>query len=194
MRRFLPLAMVASSLGLLWSTGCKDDPGPSSQVLFDSELKAGAAGTAKCRYGPPATFVQVTKAGTEKDGSVSFDPVPVPSGENGISVSCRVHPDGDGFQVDAQVQAPGQATGGTVSIKGRFTPSGTQTGIRAVFQKGDVGSFEQNDCTATYDANSPMGVAAGRVWARLDCPKMVFTSQERECAGSANFRFENCAQ
>lgn len=202
MRRFLPLAVLASSLGLFWSMGCKDDEAPKPQVLFDSELKAGAAGTQKCRYGPPATFVQVGKYGAEQDGAASFDQVPVPSGENGVGISCRVAPDGDGFKVDAQVTVPGADVGGTVSIQGRFTPGGTQTNVRAVFQKGSAGVFEQADCTAVYDptplcgeARQPcMGVAAGRVWARLDCPKMVFTSQERECAGTAVFRFENCSQ
>jgi hypothetical protein len=185
--RFLPLVFVTGALGLVWSSGCSEDVKPRKQAVLRSSLQPGAAGTAKCRYGPPATWVELAREGD------SGNDLPIPDGENNARIACRVARSGDGFDVDAQVQVFGGENGGTVSIKGHFTASGPQSSIRAVYQKGDVGTFEQNDCTAQY-TQSYMGIAAGRVWAELDCPKMVFSAQDRECRGTANFRFENCDQ
>jgi hypothetical protein len=183
--RFLPMMFV--TLGLLVSSaGCEEDVKPRKQAVLRSSLLAGAAGVAKCRYGPPATWVDLAR-----EGDAGSD-VPIPDGELNSRIICRVAPSGDGFDVDAQIQVVG-ANGGTFSVKGRFTASGPQSNIRAVYQKGDFGTFEQNDCTAQYTANY-MGVAGGRVWAELECPKMVYSAQDRECRGTANFRFENCDQ
>ena len=187
--RFLPIAFVSLVLGVLGSAGCSDDVKPVKQVVLRSSLKGGAAGAAKCGYGPPATWVDVLNG--ESDAG---NELPVQDGNNNVRIVCRVAKNGDAFTVDAQVQSS-TVGGGTVSIQGRFTASGPQAGIRALFQKGDgSGTFEQKDCTAQY-TQSYMGVAGGRVWAELDCPKMVHTGgQDRECAGTANFRFENCDQ
>jgi hypothetical protein len=38
-----------------------------------------------------------------------------------------------------------------------------------------------------------MGVAAGRLWADLDCPTATDSVNEKICEGKATFKFENCA-
>lgn len=189
LRRAKAALCVMVPLGLSLSAGCSDDSPAVARAFLTSVVIPGKDGAAVC---------QVHEASWVNIGSVN---APVEDGKSqtgaGVGVTCRVVATGDGFDVFASAVLSGV---GSVTISGKFTSAGADKSVRAVFQRGDVGGkFEENDCTVTYDAG--MGIAAGRVWGRLDCPKIqdLTTSfgsppQPRTCAGSAEFRFENCAR
>jgi len=118
---------------------------------------------------------------------------PVNSGDNGVTVTCTVAQEGDGFKVSANITQNGQ---GGLTVQGHFTASGQQSHIRAVFARSDTGAFQEDDCTADYAPNPLMGIAAGRVWGTLACPHETNdeSSPPHVCNGIAEFRFENCSQ
>jgi hypothetical protein len=107
-----------------------------------------------------------------------------------VAVQCRVAVDGPGYAVSAKATLGGDS----IEIAGHFQTQGVQPTIRAIFTRGDTGSFAEEDCTARYATNTNQGVATGRVWAVLDCPHAVFAAQSRTCLGTAEFKFENCTQ
>jgi len=117
-----------------------------------------------------------------------------------VALDCSVVANGDKFDVDATAEIRSNE-GGSVRITGSFSPSGVQTGVRAVFQRADYGQFSAQNCTVTYydtttedPSTSFRGVAAGRVWGFLDCPSAQNVSSNTACLGKAQFRFENCSK
>jgi transposase-like protein len=44
------------------------------------------------------------------------------------------------------------------------------------------------------DATRGEGIAAGRVWAEVDCPNAANPAVQKVCAATMQLRFENCAQ
>ena len=142
----------------------------------------------------PGTFIQVgTFDSSVEDGQKQSD-VPV-------SVYCTVIPSGDKFQVDVKATLrSSQNGGGTVEVSGTLSSSGTQTNVKGSFQS-SYGTFSQSDCTVSYDLRpTSMGIAAGRVWAFIDCKNATETTgalrnnKPEACSYSAEFRFENCLQ
>jgi hypothetical protein len=113
-----------------------------------------------------------------------------------VSVSCTVSPSGsDEFNVAGSVALSG-ATGGVFRIDGKLKATGEQTGIHATFSSGrSANTYEQTDraCIVRY-ATPFQGVAAGRVWGEITCPKAENVSAQTSCAATAQFRFENCTQ
>jgi hypothetical protein len=127
-------------------------------------------------------------------------------GYGSVSVSCKVDPSGAGFniQLSAQVDGP---SGGTFTAVGQVDSNGG-TGIAGGFTSAANGSFFDPNCSIdfTYNmgpvpvAGSP--VAAGRIWAHMDCPNAVQSGTSevgadggptvRTCDGHADFLFENC--
>ena len=55
--------------------------------------------------------------------------------------------------------------------------------------------YEQTDhaCTVRY-TTSFQGVAPGRVWGEITCPKAENAGAQTSCAATAKFRLENCTQ
>ncbi len=183
--------VAASSIGI---AGCGSDSQPIARVFLNSQMTAGINGSAVCGVTDPSWVVIGSSAKSADDGS---DQTGV-----GVKASCSVQANADGsFQVNA-IGVLGNV--GSVTITGKFTTSGDQTGIRGVFQRGDFGHFEDTNCKVSYAANPFMGVAAGRVWGNLDCSSASDASQSRvgpdggptarACEGLAEFKFENCAQ
>jgi hypothetical protein len=171
------------------AAACSDDPPPVAKVFVTSTVLPGKDGAAVCQV-QQASWVNVGNANASiEDGK----------DQNGarVNVTCKVVPAGDGFDVFATVSLAGV---GSLTVSGKMTGAGPQKPVRATFQRGDVGGqFIQNDCTVTYDTG--MGIAAGRVWGRLECDKIQDNSssfgnppQPRTCAGNGEFRFENCSQ
>jgi hypothetical protein len=106
-----------------------------------------------------------------------------------------VSSNGDGsFNVNASGSVEG-VSGGTVTVTAPMFSTTNLSGIRVHFQRGDTGSFDEGDCTAAF-TNTNMGVAAGRIWAQVTCPKatMSNTSPPHVCEGDVEIRFENCGQ
>jgi hypothetical protein len=187
---FSRYALVSALAGLAIAStgaGCSENTPATPRVTLNAQLGPGGEkdinDSAKCQL---VTVPWVV---------IGDNTHPVSDGEqqtgSGVHVSCTVKPDGDGFQVSSQTTLDGQ---GSVTITGRFTAAGDQTNIRAVFTRGDTGSFRQDDCTVDYATNPNMGVAAGRVWGNIRCPHATFADQDRTCLAVGEFRFENCAQ
>lgn len=138
--------------------------------------------------GPTKEETSVVVDGADQEGSP-------------VSLECSVAPGGKGFQVKLLAELAG-AEGGSITIEGDFATAGEQTGVKAVFQRGDFGQFSATDCTVKYynDTNedeskaSFRGVAAGRVWGFIKCPSVVNASSNKACKAEAQFRFENCGK
>jgi hypothetical protein len=199
--RLLIPSGFAVLLAIASSAGCGSDPPPPPRAVIDSSLLAGANGSTQC----PVDQQEFVTVGGYGDGTAANPASPINNGDsfggNAVAVSCSVTAAGAGFNVSASATLDG-ATGGSISIIGTFTPTGTQNNIRGVFQSSAFGQFSENDCTFTYDPGSFgnsfdqsfMGVAAGRVWGTLHCPTVTNTTEQRVCDGEAELRFENCAQ
>jgi len=189
------VSLCLPTLGLL-SAACGEEEKATPQAIFDGRLELGSSEN-NCRdvgelflvgdFGNQASEPKVPSKAV-KDGE-AWD-------QGTTSVSCVVKPAGsDEFEVAASVALSG-ATGGLFRVNGRFKATGEQTGISAVFSSRRSGnSYQQNDgqCIVRY-TTSFQGVAAGRVWGEITCPRAENTGAQTECEGIAQFRFENCGQ
>lgn len=182
---------TALPLGIL--AACSDPVPAIPRVIIDSAIRPGTNGQQVCGISS-REWITIGNF-----GGVGTSPRPVETdqteGGGQVSVSCSVLPEGDGFRVSASATLSG-AESGTVTVTGLFSSAKVpQPGITVVFSRRDFGRFEQKDCVATYEVNENAGVASGRVWARVLCPKAVSTDNgEKKCETEAQFRFENCEQ
>ncbi len=187
--RFVAISTVA-----VLTTSCEDEEKSTPQIIFDGRIENGTGND--CQDEGP-----LFKVGDP--GNQNSDPkVPSKAVKDGqswaqgvVSVSCSVTPAGaDEFDVAGSVDLSG-ATGGFFRVDGKFKTSGEQTGIHAKFaSRRTTNQYEQLDrqCTVTYPQFG--GVAAGRVWGEITCPKAENPGAQKACEGIAEFRFENCAQ
>ncbi len=187
----LVLAVSVPAAALVLGPACSETVPAIPRVILDSQIRPGSNTQAACQISSQ-DWLQIGNF-----GGVGTAPRPVDDGaeESGgrVSVSCAVLAEGDGFRVSASTTLSG-AGGGTVTVSGLFTTARQpQQNVTVVFNRSDFGRFEQKDCVATYDVNENAGVASGRVWAKVVCPK---ASREggRACETEAQFRFENCEQ
>jgi hypothetical protein len=206
LRRRHVIASLTTFLSLpLFAVGCGEDDKATPQVVFEGNLQT--------------TSAPLDTAGGEKNcgeagqlftigefGNPALDP-PVPSSpkksgdadqQGNVSVTCSVLPAGaDEFTVSASASLTG-ATGGTFTIRqAKIKTTGENTGISATFSKrsgaGIVYSQADGGCTIRF--TTPFqGVAAGRVWGEIDCPKVTNANAQVACRAVAQFRFENCDQ
>jgi hypothetical protein len=172
-------------------SGCTPDPPDPAKVYLASTMVPAPGGGALCGVNSSIWINIGTDTASVEDGS-SFE-------GRAVGVSCEVTPVADGFNVNATGKIAGTG-GGSVVITGKFTSTGEQKGVRAVFQRSDLGRWESSDCTVNY-TNKDMGVAGGRVWGELKCPTIQNLQQNvgdppqpRSCQGTAEFKFENCQQ
>ncbi|HQY62124.1 MAG: hypothetical protein IPF92_06340 [Myxococcales bacterium] len=178
-------------LGLL--VACSDPVPAIPRVIIDSQIRPGTNGQQVCGISS-REWITIGNF-----GGVGTAPRPVETdqteGSGTVTVACSVLAEGEGFRVNASATVSG-AEAGTVSITGLFASARVpQQNITVIFSRRDFGRFEQKDCVATYDVNANAGVASGRVWAKVICPKAVSTDNgEKKCETEAQFRFENCEQ
>ena len=177
---------------------CSSDDPSTPRVLLTSVLGAGNQADVndqtKCQLAPGNSWVTI---GDPYNQTSVYDGDQ--NNGNTVGVTCKVYPETDGFHVEATAKNGNQ---GAVTIVGHFLPNTPSvsadspiTNISASFARADTGNFNQSDCTVTYtDNNQYMGVAAGRVWANIDCEKATYSTQGRTCDVSAMFKFENCQQ
>jgi hypothetical protein len=182
------VSAVAGFTLALTGTGCSENTPATPRVTLNAQLGPGSEkdinDTPKCQLNTQPWVVIGDNTHPVSDGEQQ--------GGSGVSVSCTVKGlSADKFEVNAQATLQGQ---GSVTITGTFSPTGDQSNIRAVFTRGDTGSFRQDDCTVDYSTNKNMGVAAGRVWGNIRCPHATYDAQSRTCLGTGEFRFENCGQ
>ncbi len=189
---FVKMALVGAVAVAALGIGCSSTSSATPRVTVNTQMgpgdEAGVNDSGKCLL---ATTPWVVIGDT-------LHPVDNGDQQSGasVSVSCSVKTEGTGFQVSGSATLQGQ---GSLTITGHFEPRAgdppaDQAGIRAVFQRGDTGTFKQDDCTVSYANNPNMGVAAGRVWGQITCPHATYDQQGRTCLGSGEFRFENCSQ
>lgn len=143
----------------------------------------GANGSASCPVAlPDNTWEAGGTGGVVRDGAAE-------QGDT-VLVSCRVAPKPDGtFDVTGAVEKEGK---GSIAVKGTVSldASGTLQGTYAL--AGGLGQWTENDCTYTFVVSG--GVAAGRLWIDLVCPKASDASHGTVCDAEAQIRLENCGQ
>jgi hypothetical protein len=210
-RIFRTVAVAASVTGLL--IACSGDPPPAKRAGITSSI--GPNSSTAPYTGCPILTQSVISVGTNPATEV-FD-----NGTDGMGIECSVQPLGADWAVNARVTAnaksgDGKIIGkGTITIQGTFkawdkaNPTATFTGVKGIFQRGDIGVFTQNDCTVGYvddqgraivikdGAGVQPNIAAGRVWASINCPKADASGGSQgfvACAAQATFRLENCDQ
>jgi len=171
------------------SAACSEKAPIIQRVYLDTIMKPGSNPAQKCQVGSGAWLRIGEAADKAVEDGASYD-------NGAVTVQCRVVPEGDAFSVNltTQLKGAGDEKNGSVTIEGRFRADGKQEGIRATFANGQYGSFVQDDCTVEYTGGTPQGVAAGRVWGVITCPKITNDSQDRVCEGTGEFKFENCSQ
>lgn len=191
------------------AAGCSEDEKATPQVIFSGDLSTTSApidtagGEKNCgESGPLFTIGEF--------GNPALDP-PVPSKpkkdgdsdqQGSVGVSCSVTPAGNNeFTVSASASLSG-ATGGTFTIRDAkirtdCSPNTPCTGISALFSKRSGAGivYQQSDGGCTLRFTTPFqGVAAGRVWGEIECPKVANQTAQVACKAVAQFRFENCNQ
>lgn len=170
---------------------------------------------------PPSQVCQQTATNWLQIGSgpaaSGSKPTTVAAGgqQNGASVgiACTVSPESGGFHVSVEATLPGQ---GTLTIAGHVDSSGGQN-VSGIFLLQGTGRFAQSTCSIAFDGGQNLGVrspqpphpadnnavAAGRIWGTIVCPDVAKNDQpesnpdggaavDRQCAGYADFLFENC--
>jgi hypothetical protein len=186
--------LVAISTVVVLTASCADDQKATPQVIFDGRIQNGTGNDCQ----DEGSLFKIGDFGNQ-NSEPKVASTAIRDGqawEQGtVSVSCTVTPAGaDEFNVAASVDLS-KATGGFMRIDGKFKTSGEQTGIHAIFSsRRTLNTYEQLDrqCTVTYPQFG--GVASGRVWGEIKCPKAENVGAQKACEGIAEFRFENCAQ
>lgn len=202
--------IVSALAGLVipvFAAGCSEDEKATPQAVFDGRLELS-----------PATDLGELKNCGEAGGiftigefgNPAFDPPiptkPVKDGDStqqgGAGVGCSVTPAGEGeFNISGFLNLTG-ATGGTFNVrqskvKTACPPEAPCTGISATFSKrsgaGLVYNQTDGGCSLVFTTNY-QGVAAGRVWGEITCPKVTNDGAGVACQAKAQFRFENCDQ
>lgn len=194
-RRHVIVCLLSIPTLAVLTAGCEDEEKATPQVIFDGRIERGAGNDCQ-DVGPLFTIGDF--------GNQNVDPKipskPVKDGdawEQGkVSVSCSVTPAGaDEFNVTAAVDLSG-ATGGFFKLDGKFKTTGEQTNIHGMFaSRRSTNAYDQTDRGCIVRYTTPFqGVAAGRVWGEITCPRAENSQAQKQCEGIAQFRFENCAQ
>jgi hypothetical protein len=200
-RRHHVLATATTLLCLtVFAAGCGDDEKATPQVIFEGELQTTTAALEadEKNCGETGPVFQIGEFGVPALQSQSK---PVKDGDTynqgTVGVSCSVKPAGpDEFDVSASLSLSGSPGGTFTLTQARVKTSGDQTGIRAVIAKRPGGNVYQQrtaDCTIRYIA-AHQGVAAGRIWGQIECPKVTNSTALTACKLVADFRLENCEQ
>lgn len=190
--------------------GCSDNTQATPRITFEGSISPGRHTDPKlgdictAQFSPWFTIGSFGNPGLgHKDGKLDgplVDPVrPVDDGadeqQGKASVSCSVIAGGDGFDIALHAELTG-ATGGAMTMSGHIKADKGQTspGVSlALTRKGETYSANAQ-CNVTFDTAQGHDIAAGRVWALIDCPDAAAPSAQRICETKAHFRFENCSQ
>jgi hypothetical protein len=127
-----------------------------------------------------------------------------------VAVSCTVHPDGGGFDVNLNASIVGGALVTITSTgSGSVTLASGGSAVVGRFQSGSQGYYAATDCTLAYTFENnavPSGeqIAPGRIWGHIACPDakradlLVMAPDggvtNATCATQADFLFEDCVQ
>ncbi|HEY6462471.1 MAG TPA: hypothetical protein VIY73_20020, partial [Polyangiaceae bacterium] len=186
-----------------------DDGGLAADAFVQATMGPGPQSpNTLCQLGTTQPWLAIGAATGDdptrvKDGSTQ-------SGE-AVHVACTVQPSGSGFDVDLSATLAG-LQGGSLTItspsgQGAVTLASGATGLTAVFQSAQGGTYQSSDCTLTFQyqggpvPDSP-AIAPGRIWGHVSCPAAQRSGQTvpgpdggmqaRQCDGEADFLFEDC--
>ncbi len=190
------LAAVAfSSTAVLSLPGCGSKSNPVSHVALQSTLgNSPDHPQAQCQLGSQGPWLNVGVVGSSKipgSNSTIVNDGDVWAGQTVHITACSVLQSGANYEVHVSVTQDGTGSFTVNTVNTPVSAPGPVSGIQVIFARGDTGTFRQNDCTLSFPRDE-MGVKGGAIWAQVDCPNVVFGSQNRTCAASAEFRFENC--
>jgi hypothetical protein len=182
------------------ASACSSSPAPPDAFVAAS-LQPGGAG--KCSIGFQTKIFEVgvatgTQPNTVQNGKSQA------GGE--VSVSCTVHPDNGGYDLDLFVELHNQGAMQLNSTSPVMSSGGQ--GIIGSFTR-DVGgagqTYNSNNCTISFQymmepVPNSMPIAGGRIWGHVSCPdamgnSMFLTdggSASDVCDAEADFLFENC--
>jgi hypothetical protein len=203
-------ALLVATAGV---AACSNTPNPPPDTFVNAAI---GGGTMCSTFPSLKTSLQIGTA-------ISGHPNTVQDGGSdrnaNVNVSCTVHPQGSGFDIELTAIENGPQ-GGSLTIS---SPQGqgivttmTSSGISASFvSQGGVyreqaGTSDTTGCTITYlyDSGGSVGgvagdekvptdppIAAGRIWGHIKCPKAEYQSQPGVfCDAEADFTFEQCNQ
>ncbi len=130
-------------------------------------------------------------------------PATVLTGKDGVTMTCSVRADGNGYDVSASVTATGSQGGSFTLVSppgtGAVTVAGGQ-GIPASFGSTPASAtYQESDCVLSFTyqggpiPDSP-SVFPGRIWGHLSCPEAQTGQSTTTCDAEADFLFEQCAQ
>lgn len=195
-RRAITLLVTIPFLAIL-TGGCEDDEKATPQIIFDGNIQRGDTDPGYLACPDVGDLFKIGDFGNQ-DVEPVIPSQPVKDGQawaqGTVSVSCSVTPAGpDEFNVAGSIALSG-ATGGFFRVDGKFKTQGDQTGIHAQFNsRRSANTYDQNDraCVVRYTTKY-QGIAAGRVWGEIDCPKAKNEGAQTQCRTVAQFRFENC--
>ncbi|MBX3190279.1 MAG: hypothetical protein KF819_24990 [Labilithrix sp.] len=188
-------------------SACADDEVATPRVVIDSQISPGA-GRSNKECPETGTWIQIGSFGNPAAGRVDENnpesplkdpPRPVDDGGEEITlggrvaVTCSVIPREDGFDVAATAQLNGAGTAsGLLKITGFFKPGQTNEPIDIIMSR-DGRAYKQANCKTSF-VGPLQTVAAGRVWAEVECDTSEYEQGQRTCNTKAQFRFENCGQ
>ncbi len=187
---------------------CSSTNNPPPDAFIAAEV-GGGGGACSDLPSPDTTWLPVGTSTADKPTTVADQGS---TGNGTATVTCTVHPQGNGFDIELSVDVAGNP-GGNISItspqgEGAVTTSGG-TGITASFYSNNRGPYSESNCKITYTYQGqavPVSppIAAGRIWGHIDCPQAVEQGQTTTgpdggpatiaCPASADFLFEQCNQ
>jgi hypothetical protein len=210
MARAARLARLAGWAGLLaactTAVACSSNNNPPPDAFISADV---GGATPDCNIEAVPNWLPIGTPTADKPTTVSDQGS---TGSGTASVTCTVHPQGSGFDIELSVASTGMP-GGNISItspsgQGVVTTSGG-SGISASFYSNNRGPYSSSNCTITYTYNGqpvPVSppIAAGRIWGHISCPQATDSSQTTtgpdggpatvSCPANADFLFEQCNQ
>jgi hypothetical protein len=144
--------------------------------------------------------------------SASTFPSTITNGDQGVSISCRVSANGDGFDIQLDAKQTG-ASGGEITVSGHVNADGGK--VIAQFASNSAGAtYTSSDCTVTYkymgqDIPPNQRASAGSFFGHISCPNGMqplgsISGQQvmgadggienAVCDGEADILFQNCDQ
>jgi hypothetical protein len=199
-RQHLIVSVLAGLFIPVLAAGCSEDEKATPQAIFDGRLELSPSDLGDLKNcGESGGLFTIGEFGNP---ALEIPSKPVKDGDStqqgGAGVGCSVKPAGEGeFEVSGFLNLTG-ATGGAFNLRNsRVKTDGATSGVSATFSKrGGAGiAYNQTDggCSIRFTTNF-QGVAAGRIWGEITCPKVTNDGAGVACQAVAQFRFENCDQ
>jgi hypothetical protein len=205
-RRILRHAAWPALSAAAITSACSSKPAPADAFAATS-LQPGSQ--------PGCSFAQQTSVITV-GVATGTEPTTVQNGGSQaggqVTVSCTVHPDSGGYDIDLHVELVGRGSMHVYSTAAGAVTSNGGMGLSATFTADVQGTGQtytaMTDCTLTYmymggQVPNSTPIAPGRIWAHISCPAAQATSNvllpdggtvPQACDGEADFLFENCSE